>query len=102
MGGTPDDDGSVLAAKHRVFLKLRDSLTQGDESVVNEVERGEDYIKTKYEAALEDDDLSVHIRTALVRAYASVKSGHDQMRDLKRSLGALTPRASRDVTGAAA
>jgi hypothetical protein len=33
---------------------------------------------------MEDDDLSVHVRTAVVRAYESVKTGHDQMRDLKR------------------
>lgn len=86
LGGTPDDDGSVLAAGHRVFLKLRDSLTKGDESVVDEVERGEDYIKAKFESALEDDELSSSVRDAVVRAYSSVKSGHDQMRDLKRSL----------------
>src|ERR1041384_7024036 len=50
LGGTPEDDGSILAAGHRMFLKLRDSVTSGDESVVDEVERGEDFIKAKYEA----------------------------------------------------
>jgi uncharacterized protein (TIGR02284 family) len=86
LGGTPDDDGTVLAAGHRVFLKLRDSLTKGDESVINEVERGEDHIKAKYEAALEDAELSASVRNVVVRAYSSVKSGHDQMRDLKRAV----------------
>jgi uncharacterized protein (TIGR02284 family) len=83
LGGTPDDDGSVLAAGHRVFVTLRDSLSKGNACIVKEVERGEDYITTKYEEALEDDDLSVSIRTALVHAYASVKSGHDQMKRLR-------------------
>ena len=27
LGGTPEDDGSILAAGHRMFLKLRDSVT---------------------------------------------------------------------------
>jgi uncharacterized protein (TIGR02284 family) len=88
LGGTPDDDGSVLAAGHRVFVKIRDSITKGDDSVVDEVERGEDFIKAKYEGALKDDELSVAARDAVVKAYASVKTGHDQARDLKRAVHA--------------
>lgn len=86
LGGKPEDDGSILAAGHRVFLKLRDSVTRGDDSVVDEVERGEDFIKARYENALEDDELSPPVREAVIRAYASVKGGHDQARDLKRSV----------------
>jgi uncharacterized protein (TIGR02284 family) len=85
LGGTPDTDGSTLAAGHRMFLKLRDSVTKSDESVVDEVERGEDFIKAKFEEALEDDELSTPARDAVVRAYGSIKSGHDQARDLKHS-----------------
>jgi len=88
LGGKPDDDGSVLAAGHRVFLKLRDSVTRGDDSVVDEVERGEDFIKARFEKAQKDDELSAQVRDAVVRAYASVKVGHDQARDLKRSVHA--------------
>lgn len=84
LGGRPEDDGSVLAAGHRMFLKLRDSVTGNDESVIDEVERGEDFIKAKYEAALEDEELSPEVRDAVAQAYASVKSGHDQARDLKQ------------------
>ena len=86
LGGTPDTDGSTLAAGHRMFLKLKDNVTKDDESVVNEVERGEDFIKAKYETALEDDDLSASVRDAVIRAYGSIKSGHDQARNLKHSL----------------
>lgn len=84
LGGTPEDDGSILAAGHRMFLKLRDSVTGSDESVIDEVERGEDFIKAKYENALEDGELSAEVRSAVEHAYASVKTGHDQARDLKR------------------
>lgn len=85
LGGAPDTDGSTLAAGHRVFLKVRDSMTKGDESVIDEVERGEDFIKAKYEGALEDEELSAAVRDAVVRAYGSIKTGHDQARDLKHS-----------------
>lgn len=88
LGGNPEDDGSILAAAHRTFLKLRDSVTGDDQSVVNEVERGEDFIKAKYEAALKDDELSTTARDVVTRAYTSVRSGHDQARDLKKSLQA--------------
>jgi uncharacterized protein (TIGR02284 family) len=86
LGGTPDEDGSILAAGHRVFLKLRDSVTKGDDSVVDEVERGEDFIKAKFEEVLEDEELSASVRDVVVRAYSSVKTGHDQARDLKRAV----------------
>jgi uncharacterized protein (TIGR02284 family) len=69
-----------------MFLRLRDSVTKdGDESVVDEVERGEDFIKAKFEEALEDDELSAEARDAVTRAYTSIKSGHDQARNLKHS-----------------
>jgi uncharacterized protein (TIGR02284 family) len=68
-----------------MFLNIRDSLSKGDKGVVEEVERGEDYIKGKYEDALDDDDLSVSLRPIVNRAYESVIQGHDQARDLKRS-----------------
>jgi uncharacterized protein (TIGR02284 family) len=85
LGGTPDDDGSTLAAGHRMFLKLKDSVTKDDESVINEVERGEDFIKAKFEQAIEDQELSASVRDIVVRAYSSIKSGHDQASSLKHS-----------------
>jgi uncharacterized protein (TIGR02284 family) len=89
LGGTPDDDGSLLAAGHRAFVNLKAAVTnRDDKAIINEVERGEDHIKAKYEAALKDDNLSPQSRSLIETAYASVRSGHDQMRDLKHSLEA--------------
>ncbi|KSB89927.1 hypothetical protein AS593_03550 [Caulobacter vibrioides] len=85
LGGTPEDDGSILAAAHRVFLNIRDSLTKGDEAVVKTVEDGEDHIKAKYEKALGDVDIQPETRRAIETAYAKVKAGHDQMRDIKHA-----------------
>ncbi|AHE55954.1 PA2169 family four-helix-bundle protein [Sphingomonas sanxanigenens] len=86
LGGTPEEDGTVLAKAHRLFVNLRNSISSGDTAVVDEVERGEDHIKAKFEAALADNELGVSTRAAIQDVYRSVKSGHDQMRDLKHSL----------------
>jgi uncharacterized protein (TIGR02284 family) len=86
LGGEPKDDGTILAAAHRVFVNLRDSLSKGDEAVINEVESGEDFIKGKYEKALGDTDVDAQTRAVIEKAWTSVKSGHDQMRDIKHML----------------
>lgn len=86
LGGDPKDDGTILAAAHRAFVNLRDSLSKGDQAVINEVESGEDFIKAKYEKALQDNDVDVQTRAVIEKAWTSVKSGHDQMRDIKHTL----------------
>ena len=87
LGGNPEDDGTVLAAGHRAFVNLKAAVTgRDDQAIVNEVERGEDHIKAKFESALEDQELSAGTRSAIQAAYGSVRAGHDEMRDLKHSL----------------
>ncbi len=87
LGGEPETGGTMLAATHRAFLNIRDRLSKGDKGVVAEVERGEDYIKAKFEDALDDEDLSDIVRPVLGRAYDSVIKGHDQASNLKRRIG---------------
>ena len=90
LGGEPSDSGSALAGAHRMFVNLRDALTGGDDkAIIAEVERGEDHIKAKYEAAMADTDLSPDAMAVIRTCYQSVKSGHDQMRDLKHGMAAV-------------
>lgn len=87
LGGTPEDDGTILAGAHRVFVNLKSMVTGQDEkALINEVEAGEDHIKAKYEDALRDRDLSPSTRAVIEQAYVSVKTGHDEMRDIKHSM----------------
>jgi len=86
LGGEPEDDGSILAKAHRAFLDVKHSLLRDEQAVVNSVENGEDHIKAKFERALEDSDVSATTKETIRRAYDSVKSGHDQMRDLKHAM----------------
>jgi uncharacterized protein (TIGR02284 family) len=89
LGGNPEDDGSFLGAAHRRFEDLKAAITGKDEkSIINEVERGEDYIKAKFEAALKDDELTGECRAAVEQAYQSVRAGHDQISAIKHGLEA--------------
>lgn len=87
LGAKAEDDGSALAGAHRFFMDLKDMVIGADDkAIVAEVERGEDHIKAKYESALADNDLSIETMGLVRECYASVREGHDQMRDLKHSL----------------
>ena len=92
MGGTPDDDGSLKADLHRRWIDLRTAVTGGggDKAVIEEVERGEDYLKAKYEAALADDDLSTEALEVIRTAFQSVRAGHDTASSLKREMQAAS------------
>lgn len=79
LGGTPEDDGSILAAAHRTFLTLRDKMTGSDDhAVIAEVDRGESFLKDKWEAALKDDQLSPETRAVIGNCYDSVRAGHER------------------------
>jgi uncharacterized protein (TIGR02284 family) len=87
LGGNPEDDGTILASAHRLFVNLKSTVTGSDDkSVIDEVERGEDHSKAKFEEALADGDVSPQVQTVIRDAYASVREGHDQMRDIKHAM----------------
>ena len=89
LGGDPEDSGSFLGKTHQRFEDLKAAITGRDEkAIVNEVERGEDYLKEKFETALNGDTLSGECRAAVEQAYQSVREGHDQMSQLKHGMEA--------------
>ena len=89
LGGEPDQDGSTLGGLHQTWLDLKAAVTgRDDKAILNEVERGEDYLKEKFETALGADSLSGDSRAAVERAYQSVREGHDRMSSLKHGLEA--------------
>ena len=87
LGGNPEDDGTFLGKTHQRFEDLKAAITGRDEkSIINEVERGEDYIKDKFEAALVGDDLGSEAKQVVERAYQSIRAGHDQISQLKHGM----------------
>ena len=87
LGGNPEDETSFLAAAHRGFMNLKEAIAgRDDRAIVNEVERGEDHIKAKYEEALCDGSLAPATRDVITEAFESVRAGHDRASALKHSL----------------
>lgn len=89
LGGEPEDEGGLLAAAHRQFLSLRDTVTgRDDKAVIAEVDRGESYLNAKWEAALADEALSSETTRLIREGYQSVRSGHDQWETIHRQVSA--------------
>lgn len=89
LGGTPDQDGSLMGKTHQAFVDLKAAVMgRDDKAIINEVERGEDYLKEKFETALKTDDLAPESRDVIDRAYQSVRKGHDQISALKHGMEA--------------
>ena len=89
LGGEPETGGSFMGRTHQAWLDLKSAITgRDDKAIVNEVERGEDFIKEKFETALSSGDLSGDTRSVVERCYQSVRAGHDQVSQLKHGMEA--------------
>ena len=87
LGGNPEDDGSFMGKAHQRFEDLKAAVTGRDEkAIIKEVERGEDYLKEKFETALNGDELTGESRSVVERCFQSVRAGHDQMSQLKHGM----------------
>lgn len=87
LGGDPEESGTFLGKTHQRFEDLKAAITgQDEQAVINEVERGEDYLKEKFETALNSGTLTGESRSVVERAYQSVREGHDQISQLKHGL----------------
>ena len=89
LGSDPEEGGSFLGKAHQRFEDLKAAITGRDEkAIINEVERGEDYLKAKWQAALESGNLHGETHDLVERCYQSVKAGHDQISALKHGMEA--------------
>lgn len=87
LGGNPEDDSTTAGAMHRGWINLKEAvLGKDDEAIVKEVERGEDYLKNKFETIMDSKDLPPEARAAVEEAWQSVRAGHDEMSQLKHAI----------------
>lgn len=86
LGGDPEEGGSFMGKAHQRFEDLKAAITGRDEkAIINEVERGEDYLKEKWQTALQSGNLHGETHDLVERCYQSVKQGHDQISQLKHA-----------------
>jgi uncharacterized protein (TIGR02284 family) len=87
LGGDPKEHQSLIGKAHNEFVNLKAALTRNDDkAVIDEVERGEDHIKERFEDALEDNDLPPSVRTKVARACESIRADHDEVSRIKHTL----------------
>lgn len=89
-GADAEDDGSIAAKTHRIWINVRSKISGGDpHAILAEAERGEDHIKAAYEDVLKDTAGSA-MNDVLSGQYRSVKAGHDKIRDLRDAYASAT------------
>jgi uncharacterized protein (TIGR02284 family) len=84
LGGEAEYQGSVSASAHRGWMNLRATLGGGDESIIDEAERGEDMAVKAYEDAL-NGKLSPDVAPVVQRQFDEVKQAHDTVKRLRDS-----------------
>jgi uncharacterized protein (TIGR02284 family) len=91
LGGDPEEGGSFMGKAHQRFEDLKAAITGRDaKAIINEVERGEDYLKDKFQTALQSGTLHGESHDLVERCYQSVKQGHDQISQLKHGFEATS------------
>jgi uncharacterized protein (TIGR02284 family) len=87
MGGDPADGGSILGSAHHAFTNLKSMVTgKDDDAILAEVQRGEEYLRDKFDTALADGDLSPTAREVVSEAAQSVRTGADQVRTFNTAM----------------
>jgi uncharacterized protein (TIGR02284 family) len=83
LGGTPEDDGTILGGAHRMFVNLKSKIaSRDDQAVLEEVRRGETHLMEKFEEASGDNDMSSETLQVIKQAHSQIASGHAQMQGL--------------------
>lgn len=82
-GGKPETSSGIGGALHRRWVDVKSLLTgKDDKAVLEECERGEDYAKSSYQAALKKD-LPPEIRSVIDKQYQGVLKNHDAVKSLR-------------------
>jgi uncharacterized protein (TIGR02284 family) len=95
LGGDAEEEGSMKAAAHRGWISIKAAMSSRDDrAILEECERGEDYAKARYAAAMKLD-LPEPARAVVERQYQGVIANHDRVRDLRNRFRDRDPRAIR-------
>jgi uncharacterized protein (TIGR02284 family) len=89
LGGKPEKGGTMLAGAGRMVANLKSAvLGRDDKAIIDQIERGEDHIKSKFETAMNNPVLSSQAAQVIRECFVTIKQGHDRMRDMKHAMEA--------------
>lgn len=87
LGEDVDDDGSLLASAHRVFLDLKTKVSGDDnEQALEEVERGETALVKQYEETLDETASNTAFHEVLRKQLSCVREDLNSARKLEEAL----------------
>ena len=75
QGGKVVTTSTMTGGLHRVWLKITEAFASGDEAAIERVHEGEDYLASKFEAALDHTDLDPQTRTVIEQALGEIREG---------------------------
>jgi len=82
-GGTPADGGTAGGALHRGWVKVKGAVgADREESILEEVERGEDASLARYRKALKNQ-LPADVRAVVQKQADGAQRNHDEMKALR-------------------
>lgn len=83
LGGEPEKTGSVSAAFHRSWMDIKSVVTGKDEkAILNECERGEDYAKEAYVAAV-GTALPQNVSDVVSQQSHAILAAHNRIKSLR-------------------
>lgn len=83
-GGDPESTGTVAGSAHRGWMNLKAAIAGGDDSIIAEAERGEDFAKKAFDDALTQGLPPTTL--AIVREHARrVHEAHDRVRAMEKA-----------------
>lgn len=81
QGGELVTKGTMTGEAHQLWMSITSAFEDNDEAAAERVEEGEDYLKGKFESALNDDDLDPQSRAVVQQCYAEICEG-EQFSDM--------------------
>ena len=84
LGEKPADSGHALAAFHRGWMSIKETVGNKDKAIIDECEAGEDRAVKAYRGALEQD-LPPSALHAVRSQLAGVLEAHNQVRSFKQA-----------------
>ena len=90
LGGDPENSGSFSGAIHRGWIDIKSAVTgKGEEAILNECERGEDFAKEAYFDATQSS-LPSQIADVVGQQYQAVLAAHNRIKGLRNAESSKT------------